>query len=691
MNFSWFLSPDITLLAVLLFAAAVILVQRRKITAQIDIWKDSMDSPGYGLVLFDQDEILLRANTQAFAALPFLQEKIGSKYGLPDFLNYLFDASVEIEESLSKAVDRAAEKIFNQGFRDVIRTEDGRVFAVEVQKTPKGLTVVIMVDLESYQQQEKHYSTLSRTNYQLLQAVQATANPIVVSDAKGVNHDIIFSNKAFSELAELESEELVDVSLKDWFYSFCRDEVYETLLTALEAGEDADVDVSVPGVDQSVRWYNIKLTPVMDERGELDLFVSVFTDTTELKMREAEFFQSKKLEALGQLAAGVAHDFNNVLSIVNGYARMTAQNLGDHEKVGTYLDKISAASERGAALTKQMLTFSRHKVVMERVINMPEAVGEQEALLMPLLGAGIKLKIESAENYLPVECSLDALGQILMNLCVNARDAMPKGGTLSVEVGQASYLPDTMADKSNPHGYAFLSVQDTGTGMKKEVMERIFDPFYTTKQQGQGTGLGLSMVYGLVQEMGGHIEVVSEVGQGTTFTVFLPLSDKEPGKKASGSLEDVSSLRLEGYTALVAEDEEGLLETVTDMLEKMGMKVIGACNGNDALLKQDEYEGEIDLLLTDVIMPELNGVKLAQLFKSLRPEAKIIFMSGYPAGSRESNVDLPDLPEDALFVAKPFNYDELARLIYGKLIGGEQSDMKDQSGITTAHWETVQK
>ena len=191
--------------------------------------------------------------------------------------------------------------------------------------------------------------------------------------------------------------------------------------------------------------------------------------------------------------------------------------------------------------------------------------------------------------------------------------------------------------------------------------------------------------------MGGHIEVVSEVGQGTTFTVFLPLSDKEPGKKASGSLEDVSSLRLEGYTALVAEDEEGLLETVTDMLEKMGMKVIGACNGNDALLKQDEYEGEIDLLLTDVIMPELNGVKLAQLFKSLRPEAKIIFMSGYPAGSRESNVDLPDLPEDALFVAKPFNYDELARLIYGKLIGGEQSDMKDQSGITTAHWETVQK
>ncbi len=691
-SLDFFMLPEAVSVVAVCAVAIGLLMQRCRFSAQAKIWDESLSLIGHGLILFDQNKKLLRVNRQALDFLPLFQDVSGGDYKLPDFLDYLFDHSIEAEESLAKAMDRVLEDIPHNGFRDVISTELGLVLAVEVQKTPKGLTVVTVVDLQRYQRQEETFMRLNRSNYQLFQAVEATSNGIVVSDAKLKSCDIIFANKAFGIMTGLESRELVGQSLRDWFRSFCGDAEFKKLSRALDEPKNADVDVSMASDDGGLRWYNIKLTPVFDELAELDLFICIFTETTELKIREAEFFQSKKLEALGQLAAGVAHDFNNVLSIVDGYARMTSKNLGKADVAKSYLEKITVASARGAALTRQMLAFSRHKVVSERIIDMVEVLEEQEALLEPLLGAGIKLSVRNNTGaYLPIECSQDALAQIVMNLCVNARDAMPEGGKLSIETGKASLeeLPENMPDKNYIYGYAYLRVKDTGCGMNDEVITRIFDPFYTTKQQGQGTGLGLSMVYGLVKEAGGYIDVASSVGQGTVFTIFLPLSDKEPSKKIEGSAADVGSLQLKGYTALVAEDEEGLLEIVSDMLEQLGMTVLRARNGNEALLKQDEYEGDIDLLLTDVIMPELNGVKLAELFQCERPEAKMIFMSGYPAGSREAKMELPALPEKALFVAKPFNYDDLALLVYHRLCDDKEKGPGSFAGFTTDHWETA--
>lgn len=215
-------------------------------------------------------------------------------------------------------------------------------------------------------------------------------------------------------------------------------------------------------------------------------------------------------------------------------------------------------------------------------------------------------------------------------------------------------------------------------GMPKDVVDRIFDPFFTTKEQGKGTGLGLSMVYGLVKQIGGHIDVFSTLGQGTTMSVYLPLSDKVP-KKILGGEDNLSSIRFDGYSVLVAEDEPDLLALVSNMLEDLGMKVLRASNGNEALAVQDDYEGKIDLLLTDVVMPELNGVDLADLLKELRPDVNVIFMSGYPAKGQMARVEIP---EDAVFIAKPIEYDALVKVIYTILSSGVGESIEDSVQIS---------
>ncbi|MCB1840173.1 MAG: response regulator, partial [Alphaproteobacteria bacterium] len=266
-----------------------------------------------------------------------------------------------------------------------------------------------------------------------------------------------------------------------------------------------------------------------------------------------------------------------------------------------------------------------------------------------------------------------------------ARDAMPNGGTLSVGLQSSgrSELPEKLRDRLPDKRFACLSVSDTGLGMDQKTIEKIFDPFFTTKPQGKGTGLGLSIVYGLVQEMGGGVHVDSCRGDGTTFRVYLPLSEAPVSKALSRHDGDPSSIKLKGYTILVAEDEPDLLQIVCEMLEQMEATVIPASNGNDALVRQDEYEGDIDILLTDVVMPELNGVKLASLLTSLRPSTKVVFMSGYPGRGDMAPIEVP---ENVIFIPKPIDYAVLASTLHD-LLQGEKPDMLSGSPEQVpSHW-----
>ncbi|GJL85069.1 MAG: hypothetical protein DHS20C02_08440 [Micavibrio sp.] len=648
--------------------------------------EDSINTPAHGLVFFDEKGRFHKANVQAHKYVPFLENKNSSDLCFDGFLNYLYDHAMDCDESLEKAIEGTAGKMTSQGFREVIEWGEGNICLAEVQKTKDKSAIVVLNDISDLKKQEENFLRLNRYSHELSQAIEAAALGIVISDPKQSGNAVIYVNEPFCRLAQMKREEVIG---NDWAIllgALDDSNCAESLVGSIVKGEQADIEAEIT-TDGGARWFNIKLTPVRDRKDQLDLFIGVFTDVTEQKQREAEAFQGKKLEALGQLAAGIAHDFNNILSIVDGYIRMADNELEEDSKAANFLQHSRKATKRGAELTKRMLMFSRHKIIAQSVVDLREVVRDQEPLLQPLLDASVSCVVRTCADDICIECGPDTVGQILMNLAINARDAMPDGGTFLVEVKMAETedLPVAIPVGERGNSFARLSVSDTGTGMDKKTVDRIFDPFFTTKEQGKGTGLGLSMVYGLVQETGGYIGVQSFVGRGTTISIYIPLTDKEPTKQIKGDATNIKDLRLEGYTVLVAEDEPDLRLVVCDMLEKLGMTVLQAENGNEALAKQEDFEGQIDILLTDVVMPELNGVKLAELFQSLREETKIIFMSGYPANGNMARVELP---EDAYFMAKPLEYELLARLMYQRLRENDSDNPNEGPAIESARWKT---
>ncbi len=419
--------------------------------------------------------------------------------------------------------------------------------------------------------------------------------------------------------------------------------------------------------DERVRWLRVHTIPTKDTVPSTYI---VIEDTTDAKVMEGQYSQSQRLESLGQLAGGVAHDFNNLLSIIDGYARVTKKAVTGNQQAVNYLDHIGKAVERGAALTSRLLTFGRHKVAKDTVLDLGQLVKEQEPLLRPLMDASIALSI-NAQDLTPVEITPDALCQILLNLCINARDAMPDGGTLII---------DCLRDQKT--GRAKLQVIDSGFGMTPDIQAKIFDPFFTTKGQGKGTGLGLSMVYGLITDMNGSIDVESKPGSGTVFTLWIPLSESMSMEHKTEEFNSCENL--DGLTVLVAEDEPDLLNLVCGMIEGMGARVLRASNGNQALQVQEGYEGQIDFLLTDVVMPEMNGVRLAEIFHLCRPAAKTLFMSGYPATGQMARIALP---EGALLMPKPVNFERLSTVVRIMAGGNDDKAAMEQVRAIAGQWK----
>ena len=399
--------------------------------------------------------------------------------------------------------------------------------------------------------------------------------------------------------------------------------------------------------------------------------VVFLTDVTDLRMRELRYQQAHKLEALGRLAGGVAHDFNNLISIVDGYARMIEKHAADDpEKVEEFANRIHKAALRGAGLTRQLLLFGQHKMVEITSLDLEEALSQLGQLLEPILNSSTMLSLHF-EKGVRVDCAQDAMTQILMNLVINARDAMPDGGKIKVKTKTLGrkFLPAHFVSGRKDTDYVCISVADTGTGMSDSVKRRLFEPFFTTKPQGQGAGLGLSMIYGLVKEMSGFINVETEEGVGTTVCLYLPVS-RDKRKNIKDQHEDgADRFCFDGYTVMLAEDEPDLRDLMADALEEMGLKVLVARNGNDALVQQDDYEDDIAFLITDVVMPELNGIKLAELFGAIRPETQIIFLSAFPANGSLSRLEIP---EGANLLPKPVDVKSLAGLMHDLISEGNE-------------------
>jgi signal transduction histidine kinase len=368
--------------------------------------------------------------------------------------------------------------------------------------------------------------------------------------------------------------------------------------------------------------------------------------------------QSQKMDAIGQLAGGVAHDFNNLLTVINGYSDLALRRMGKDDPLRKPIHEIGKAGARAAGLTRQLLAFSRRQMLQAKVLDLNSVVREMDTMLQRLIGEDVDLLTLLKPSLGQIKADPGQLEQVLLNLVVNARDAMPKGGKITIETSH-KYLDEAYARAHvavRPGHYVALTISDTGVGMDAETQKRIFDPFFTTKEVGKGTGLGLSTVYGIVKQSEGNIWVYSEVGTGTTFKIYLPrVDDVADGEDLAG---DSCSVPGGSETILLVEDEDLVRSLAVEILEQFGYAVIAAANGEEGLRLSKEFAGRIDLLISDVVMPQMSGRELAQHISVLRPETRVLFMSGY---TDDAIVRHGILEENMSFIQKPFLPDALAR------------------------------
>ncbi|MES2503735.1 MAG: ATP-binding protein [Myxococcota bacterium] len=393
--------------------------------------------------------------------------------------------------------------------------------------------------------------------------------------------------------------------------------------------------------------------PIVDQNKQLINHLWIYRDVTDQRKLETQLRQSQKMESIGQLAGGIAHDFNNLLTVIIAQTETikTANSVNPQEM--ERIKTISTCAERAASLTKQLLAFSRQEIIHVSILDFNATIANTVKILSQLIGENIQIKFRPTNNGLPVKADRSQIEQILMNLAVNARDAMPNGGELTIETGLIE-LPEKGR-------MAMLAVSDTGVGMDQKTVEKIFEPFFTTKAVGKGTGMGLATVHGIVQQHGGSISAQSEPGSGTTFKLYFPCIENQVPAEPESIVPSITSAPAEGTgTILVVEDEDMVRQIVVDILQSNGYKVLQAPDGIEALKIYATYSGPIDLVLTDVIMPNMGGADLVAKLKAQHKVPHTMFMSGYTANTiAEQGI----LPRDVNFIHKPFVKNDLLRAV----------------------------
>jgi PAS domain S-box-containing protein len=414
-------------------------------------------------------------------------------------------------------------------------------------------------------------------------------------------------------------------------------------------------------------WLSLNRRTARDGNGSEPHYEGSIEDITgrkraeeALRLSEEKLRQSQKLEAVGQLAGGVAHDFNNLLTVINGYSDLLMRKLEPNSPIRLTLEEIKHAGERAASLTRQLLAFSRRQVLQPEVLKLNVIVANVDKMLSRLIGEDINLLTVLEPMLGQIKADPGQIEQVLLNLAVNARDAMPQGGKLTIETANV-YLDGQYSQSHTdirPGHYVMLAMSDSGCGMTPETQAHIFEPFYTTKEQGKGTGLGLSTVYGIVKQSGGNLWVYSEVGYGTTFKLYLPCVDElnETDETHAALAEPVRGRE----TVLLAEDEEQVRRMARTILEMYGYHVLEASNGNEAVSIYKEHGDEIDMLLTDAVMPQMSGRELREVLVSLRPDIKVLYMSGY---TDDAIMRHGLLEQEIVFLQKPFTAEALVRKV----------------------------
>jgi two-component system, cell cycle sensor histidine kinase and response regulator CckA len=496
------------------------------------------------------------------------------------------------------------------------------------------------------QDRRRMEESLRRAKQDMEAIFQGISHPIVILDPE---QRIIAGNKAFEQLVGQNIGEYRNRQCWKFFHGpEAMGPPPDCPFVAMKQSRGAAT--SIMPVETLDGVFLVSCTSIFDADGRLEKVIHIATDISEQKRAEVELRESQKMDAIGRLAGGVAHDFNNMLSIINGYAEIVLMKLKNDDPLCREVGQILKAGNRAADLTRQLLAFSRKSIVQPKVISLNTVVRGMEKMLQRLIGEDIRVAFETAENLGHVRADPGLIEQVIMNLAVNSRDAMPRGGQLTIETRNVE-LDESFSRlhlSVTPGPYVMLAVSDTGAGMDEATRECIFEPFFTTKEKGKGTGLGLSMVYGIVKQNNGSIWVYSEPGQGTAFKIYLPriaeaveleqIAFAEPAARGTETL-------------LIVEDEEAVCAMVKQILLSAGYQVLTAINGGEALMLLERRREPVHLLLTDVVMPGMSGRELADRLLAIHPEMKVLYMSGY---TDDAIVHHGVLDPGAHFIGKPF-------------------------------------
>ena len=612
------------------------------------------------MVVVDQDGEIVLLNVQAEKQFGYRRDEL---VGQP-VTNIIPVGFAErlIADDLRSAAEALAQQI-GTGIELSGRRKDGSEFPIEIMLSPlesgEGILVTAAIrNISVRKEAEKH---LAQMEAQYRGLLEAAPDAMVVVDQDG---EIVLLNVQAEKQFGYRRDELVGQPVTNIIpVGFAERLIADDLRSAAEAlAQQIGTGIELSGrrKDGSEFPIEIMLSPL--ESGEGILVTAAIRNISVRKEAEGQLLQAQKLESIGRLAGGIAHDFNNMLFVINGHAEMLDQDLAPEGRAELDLDEalrnvraIREAGERAATLTAQLLAFSRQQVITPTVLDLNAAIDGIEPMVRKLIGENMRLVIKLGDGAGHIRADAGQLDQILVNLVVNARDAMPDGGTVTIESGKetvdARYATEHFDAKPGP--YVLLIVSDTGVGMDRTMRERIFEPFFTTKQIGKGTGLGLATAYGIVHQAGGHVWVYSEPGLGSTFKLYFPRVDgpgstEEPGVSITPALGT--------GTVLVVEDEPVVRDMTTQMLVRAGYHVIAVAEGADAIARLARLQEPIDVLVTDVIMAHMSGIELAGLVMDHYPDVGVVMLSGYTA----ETLDLERVTtRGATFVPKPVTSGQL--------------------------------
>ncbi len=606
--------------------------------------------------LLKPDGTLIKANR---AALEFVNTTPGAVNGKPFWDTPWWNHSADMQAKLRQALELASGGQMAR-FQAVLRDAHGKLRDFDVSITPikdeSGQVVFLIPEGYEVTTHKQAQAELNR----LMTAIEQTPESIVITDTQGT---ILYVNPAFEQVTGYSRTEAIGLNTRLLKSNRQNKAFYRELWTRISAGEVWRGRFINKKKNGALFTEEAVIAPVRDEKGAVMNYIAIKRDISHELELENQYRQTQKIDSIGRLAGGVAHDFNNILAVICGHTDLALTQVSPDSPLRSNLENIQESAERAANLTRQLLAFARRQVIEPRRVNLNELIINLNKMLHRLIGEDIKLVTQTAPDLGPIRADPSQIEQVLLNLVVNARDAMPDGGSLTIQTDNVT-LDEDYARRHlvTPGEYVMVSVSDTGVGMTEEVKQHIFEPFFTTKEQGKGTGLGLATCFGIIQQSNGHIHCDSQVGEGTQFRIYLPCVQQPDD--AAANRETPANLPQGTETILLAEDEPSLRRLMARVLRAQGYTVLEAADGNEALALAQANGPKIQLLITDVIMPGLSGKMLAEWLGQVNPAIKVLFISGYI-----NNNAVRDAMSKAgtFFLQKPFNPLDLAKKVRAAL------------------------